>query len=60
MPALSPEEQKALLKQALQEWLDEKYAEFGKWTLRGIAAAFLVVLIMFLNSHGVKIEEFIK
>lgn len=60
MPDISPEEQKRLLKEALQEWLDAKYAEFGKWTARGIAAAALVALVVFLTAHGMKVEEFIK
>lgn len=60
MPSMTPEEQKALLKEALQEWLDGKYAEFGKWTARGIQAAILVALILFLSSHGFDIKEFIK
>lgn len=60
MPSMTPEEQKAMLKQALQEWLDAKYSEFGKWTARGIQAALLVALISFLSSHGVQISEFIK
>lgn len=60
MPSLSPEEQKRLLKEALQEWLDAKYAEVGKWTMRGIAAVALVLLVTFATSHGVKLEEFMK
>lgn len=60
MPTLSPEEQKAILKEALQEWLDAKYAQFGKWTAKGVLAACFVVLIIFLNSHGMKLEDFIK
>lgn len=60
MPDISPEEQKALLKEALQEWLDAKWSAFGKWSARGIAAAALVALVMFLTAHGMKVEEFIK
>lgn len=60
MPTLSPDEQKALLKEALQEWLDAKYAEVGKWTVRGISAVALVLLITFATSHGMKLEDFIK
>lgn len=30
---------KAALKEGLREWLDEKYAELGKWSLKGLAAA---------------------
>lgn len=41
MPTLTPEEQKNALKQALKEWLDEQFSEFGKWALKGILAAAL-------------------
>ena len=30
---------RAAIKEAVSEWLDQKFAEVGKWTLRGIAAA---------------------
>lgn len=60
MPTISPDEQKALIKEALQDWLDAKYAEVGKWTVRGVAAVALVLLISFATAHGVKLEEFVK
>ncbi len=53
----TPDEQRALIKEALQEWLDAKYAEFGKWTLRGILAAALCAIVMFLTIHGFKFES---
>ncbi|TAM16079.1 MAG: hypothetical protein EPN65_15230 [Pandoraea sp.] len=52
----TPEEQRALIKEALQEWLDAKYAEVGKWTLRGICAAALAALVLFMAAHGFKLE----
>ena len=58
MANMTPEEQKALFKEALQEWLDARYAEFGQWTVRGIMAAFLVAIVIFLTSHGVKLQDF--
>lgn len=45
---------KAAFKEGLQEWLDVKWAEFGKWTATGIAVlAFgaLVALIMWANGY---------
>lgn len=57
MTDITPEEQKVLLKEALQEWLDAKYAEFGKWTIRGVMAAALVALVIFLTAHGLKAEN---
>ena len=56
---MSHEEQKQVLKEAMQEWLDAKYSEFGKWTLRGVLAAALVMLATFLSSHGYTLKDFI-
>lgn len=39
-----PKETKDALKAALKEWMDEKLAEFGLWSVRAIAAAALVAL----------------
>lgn len=49
---LSREEKKALIKEAISEWLESKYAAFGKWTLHGMAAAALAATAYFLISHG--------
>lgn len=50
------EEQKELLKEAFkegaQEWLDDKFMTFGKWSATGIAAAALVALGMFILWTG--------
>lgn len=41
------------LKKALKEWMDEKFAEVGRWTIHGILVAALVALAYFiLASHG--------
>ncbi len=60
MSDVTPEEQKAILKEALQEWLDAKYSEFGRWTMNGIMAAALSALVLFLVNHGAQIKDFIK
>ncbi|MFZ6734755.1 hypothetical protein ACO0LG_22720 [Undibacterium sp. Ji42W] len=45
--------EKEAMKEALQEWLDKQFAEFGRWTLKGLAAAGLVALIaLILMSQG--------
>ena len=50
---MTPEEQKEVLKEALREWLDEKFASFGKWSLGGICAILLCLLAYFwLTTHG--------
>ena len=52
MPELDREEQKKIVKEAITEWLDFKYTQFGKWTLHGILAAGLAFLAYFLATHG--------
>jgi hypothetical protein len=51
----TPEEQKAILKEALHEWLDEKFTTFGKWSF-GIfsAAVFFAVSYFILTLNGWK------
>ena len=51
---MTPEEdQKRIVKEALKEWLDEKFVEFGKWTLGGFAAMTLAALVYFvLKMNG--------
>ncbi|HLP99271.1 MAG TPA: hypothetical protein VK149_12590 [Sideroxyarcus sp.] len=43
---------KAALKEGLREWLDEKYAAFGKWSLHGLLASGLGALAYYLVAHG--------
>jgi hypothetical protein len=52
MSDLDREEQKALIKEAFKEWLDEKYAEFGKWTFNKILGLGFVALVGYLVIHG--------
>lgn len=52
MPDLDRDEQKEIVKEAIREWLDEKYTDFGKWTLHGLMAACLGALAYFLAIHG--------
>ncbi len=50
---LDRETTKEAVKDALKEWLDEKFSEFGKWSLRGlIAAAVAGITYLFLISEG--------
>lgn len=47
------DEQKRLIKEALHEWLDEKYALVGRWTINGLIAATVGALVTFiLMFHG--------
>lgn len=44
---------KEAFKEALKEWLDEKFTDFGKWSLGGIAALILSLIVyMILVTHG--------
>ena len=52
---MSPEETKEAMKEALKEWLDEKAAKFGYFSMYTIAAAVIVGLGWFvLITHGWK------
>lgn len=47
--ATKPSEQqrddmKAAFKEAMKEWLDDKFATFGKWSIAGILSMILVAL----------------
>lgn len=35
-------------KQAIKEWLDEKFSQFGKWSMGAIAALVLAALLYFI------------
>ena len=47
------EESKQVVKEALKEWLDGKFADLGKWSMGALAAATLAALAYFiLASNG--------
>lgn len=39
---------KEVVKEALKEWLDEKFVQFGKWTAASLAALLLAAFIYFI------------
>jgi hypothetical protein len=44
---------KGIFKSALTEWLDTKWAEVGKWSVRGISAAAVVgIFYLFAKAKG--------
>lgn len=50
---MTSEEMKRATKEAIKEWLDDKFAAFGKWTATAIAAAGLAALLYFiLKANG--------
>lgn len=53
MTGFSKDEMKDMTKEALKEWLDEKFTTFGRWTFRAVsAAAFAAVIYFILKSQG--------
>lgn len=52
---MDPDKQKEVIKEALKEWLDEKFLMFGKWSFASLAAMGLAALIYFiLKTDGWK------
>lgn len=45
---MTDRQEKAAIKEALKEWLDEKFATFGKWSAAALAAAALTALVYFI------------
>lgn len=57
MTDIDDEKQKALIKEAIKEWLDDKLAKVnetvGKWFIRTVAALFVAAMAYFtLMAHG--------
>ena len=52
MVDFNKDEQKEIIKEAITEWLDSKYAQAGKWTIHGIIASAIAFLGFFLATHG--------
>lgn len=53
--AMSKEDTKAAMKEALKEWMDEKFAVFGRWSFYSLSAMALTALVYFmLRMNGWK------
>lgn len=50
---LTPEEHKAIIKEAFKEWLDEKVLAFGHWSIRFIGTAVCGTFIYWAAQHGI-------
>ena len=46
------DEQKEILKEAIEEWLDKRVNSFGWWSIKTIAAAVFGYLVYFLVTNG--------
>lgn len=45
--------QKEIIKEAIKEWLDEKYTNIGRWTVYGLVASGVVGLLYLIAwSNG--------
>ena len=52
------EHQKDLIKQAIKEWLDEKFRELGRWSFWGILAFLLAgVTYMIFKANGWRLVQ---
>lgn len=51
--AMSDNEQKDIIKQAIKEWMDERYAEIGHWTIRILVTTALAGLFWaYVQARG--------
>lgn len=48
MPEMNDDEQKALIKEAISEWLDKQFAAFGKFALVSLCSLGLAALLYFI------------
>jgi hypothetical protein len=54
---LTEDDVKNALKEAIKEWLEEKYAQFGKWTIRALLASLLsAVITVIIYSNWIKLH----
>jgi hypothetical protein len=55
VPYIDPEVQKLAVKEAIKEFMEERYAAFGKFSIGVLfAAAFCGMMYLFLGAHGWK------
>lgn len=53
MPNVDKDVQKAAIKEAFKEWMDDQFAVFGKWAFKGaIVAAFSALIYIALKGKG--------
>jgi len=54
----SDEHQKTLIKEAIKEWLDDKFMQMGRWSFWGIAAFILAGLTyMIFKANGWRVVQ---
>ena len=53
---LDREAQKEAIKEAISEWLDARFADVGRWTVKGLIAAVLAgLLYAYLVTKGFRL-----
>lgn len=56
MTDLTPNEQKEITKLAIKEWMDERYAEIGRWTVKSLLVMGVTgFLIWYIQVRGFKL-----
>ena len=48
------------LQRAIEAWMDKKFAQFGRWTARGLAIAAFGALCSLLFKHGFDYHDFFR
>lgn len=52
---MTDQDQRNLIKQAIKEWMDERYADVGRWTMRSlVVAAVTMFLFKYIEWRGGK------
>lgn len=53
---MTDRDEKEIVKQAIKEWMDEKYAEVGKWFVKSVLIAGLTAfLFWYIAIRGYKL-----
>jgi len=45
---MEQEDLKRAIKEAIKEWLDERFVQFGKWSLTGLVSVLIAALLYFI------------
>lgn len=52
---MTDRDQKQVMREALKEWMDERYAEVGRWTVKTVLVAGLFsFIIWYIQARGFK------
>lgn len=52
---MTDQDQKEVVKQAIKEWMNERYAEVGRWTVRIVLTTALTgLLYAYIQARGFK------